>query len=170
MSRFPSNHAQSKENKPSLSAIDWLGQNRQSADVLATARRMIEMEHVISQALPDNLARASRVAHIGSAEITLAVPSAAHAAKFRQLAPRIVQRLCQHGWNINQLKVKVQAGLNRNVTNMSRKKEVNPLDEQALTSFEELYRNTPPGPLAESLKRLIQRHRSSLMQHDIKQQ
>jgi hypothetical protein len=162
MSRFASNQASSKENKQSLSVIDWLGQNRQSADVLATARRMIEMEHVISQALPTSLATACRVARINDREITLAVPSAAHASKLRQLAPRIVQRLDQHGWNINQLQVKVQAGLNQNATNVSRKKEVNPLDEQALTSFEELYRNTPPGPLAESLKRLIERHRSSL--------
>ncbi|MAL00738.1 MAG: flagellar hook-length control protein FliK [Alcaligenaceae bacterium] len=162
MSRFARSHSPSKENKQSLSAIDWLGQSRQSADVLATARRMIEMEHIISQALPGNLAMACRVARVDHQDLTLAVPSAAHAAKLRQLAPRIVQRLGQHGWNINQLQVKVQAGLNQYATNLSRKKEVNPLDEQALTSFEELYSNTPPGPLAESLKRLIERHRASL--------
>lgn len=162
MSRFVRSHSPSNENRQSLSAIDWFGQSRQSADVLATARRMIEMEHIISQALPDNLATACRVARLDNHDLTLAVPSAAHASKLRQLAPRIVQRLGQHGWNINQLQVKVQAGLNQNVTNMPRKKEVNPLDEQALTSFEELYRNTPPGPLAESLKRLIERHRASL--------
>ncbi|HCP77917.1 MAG TPA: DUF721 domain-containing protein [Pusillimonas sp.] len=162
MSRFARARASSTENKQSLSAIDWLGQSRQSADVLATARRMIEMEHIVSQAVPGNLARACRVARIDNHEITLEVPSAAHAAKIRQLAPRIVQRLGQHGWNINQLQVKVQAGLNQSATNMSRKKEVNPLDEQALTSFEELYRNTPPGPLADSLKRLIERHRAAL--------
>lgn len=158
MSNSPFNRA-SSQNKQSLSAIDWLSQGRQSADVLATARRLIELEQLARKGLPRNLAAVCRVARFEGQDLTLAVPSAAHAAKIRQLAPRIVQLLISNGWNLNQIKVKVQASLNQNVTKESYKKEANTLDEQALTSFENLYHNTPPGPLADSLKRLLERHR-----------
>lgn len=119
---------------------------------------MLAAEQATKDALPPALARVCKVARIERQQITLAVPSAAYAARLRQLAPSIVQTLAGGGWNLTEIKVKVQAGLLQSQTKKSGK-EVVPLDSAALDAFDELRGNLRPGPLADAVKRLLDRHR-----------
>lgn len=139
-------------------AFDWLNNDLQGVNVMATAQRLLQIERATQKALPPALAGSCRVARVEGGQLTLAVPSAAHASKLRQLAPRIVQLLAQSGWNLNEISIKVQAGLHDYGAETSRPKDVIPLDETALAAFEVLRENTPPGPLADALSRLIARH------------
>jgi hypothetical protein len=127
--------------------------------VLATARKLIAVEQATRKVLPPALAQVCRVARIDRQQITLAVPSAAHAAKLRQLAPRIAQSLTEGGWNLNEVSIKVQAGLLPTQTKTALPKEVVPLDDNALNAFEKLQSALSPGPLADAIQRLLTHHR-----------
>jgi hypothetical protein len=120
---------------------------------------LLAVEHAAKKILPPALAQVCRVARIEQQQITLAVPSAAYAARLRQLAPRIVQLLTGSGWNLNEINIKVQAGLLQNQTKAATPKEVAPLDENALKAFEDLQNSLKPGPLADAVKRLLTHHR-----------
>ena len=115
----------------------------------------------MQKVLPPALAQVCRVARLDRQQMTLAVPSAAHSAKLRQLAPRIIERLAEGGWNVNEIHVKVQAGLLQGTTKTSRQKTVAPLDGHALDAFEKLGNELAPGPLADAVKRLLAHHRGS---------
>jgi hypothetical protein len=142
---------------PHTTAIDWLRSDGMGANVLTTARQMLDIERAIKSGLSPALAAYCRVARLEGQSVMLAVPSAAYAAKLRQLTPRIVQSLAQQGWNLNQIDIRVQASLTRNETQLSRPKDVNPLDDAALQSFEQLLGHTQ-GPLAQAVQRLLARH------------
>jgi hypothetical protein len=89
--------------------------------------------------------------------LTLMVSSAAFAAKFRQIAPRVTTHLQSTGWNINEIKLRVQGGLGLPVTKKP-EKETRALDQQDLQAFEELNRKLRPGPLADAVARLLAHH------------
>src|SRR5699024_11407578 len=93
------------------------------AEVVATARLLLGIEHSARQVLPPALASHCQVAKIDNDTVTLAVPSAAYAARLRQLGPRIVNRLNKDGWNLNEINVKIQANLPVNQTNLHRATE-----------------------------------------------
>ena len=148
-----------KRKSVSHTLTDWLSSDQQGANVLTTARMLLSIEQAAKKVLPPALAQVCRVARIDRQQITLAVPSAAYAARLRQLAPRIIQLLAESGWNLNEISVKVQAGLLQNQIKTTRPKETVPLDSGALHAFEELRNNLAPGPLADAISRLLVRHR-----------
>ncbi|HUH86563.1 MAG TPA: DciA family protein [Pusillimonas sp.] len=142
-------------------AIDWLGTDRHSANVLTTARTLLALEAAIQKMLPAAMAQACRVARMEDGRVTLAVPSPAYAARLRQIAPRITAQLANSGWNLTEMQVKVQAGLLQNRINTSRPKESIPLDSQAVAAFRSLHENLRPGPLADAVAKLVTRHKDS---------
>ena len=160
MPQIPDRRSRDKSLPTNLSAISWLGSDRHGADVLTTARMLLSIEHAAKKILPPAIAQVCRVARTDRQQVTLAVPSAAHAAKLRQLAPRIIQLLTEGGWNLNEINVRVQAGLLQNQTKAAPIKEVVPLDNNALRAFETLQNNLRPGPLADAVKRLLAHHRN----------
>ncbi|MGB3290308.1 MAG: DciA family protein [Burkholderiaceae bacterium] len=119
---------------------------------------LLAAEGAAKDALPPALARVCKVARIERQQMTLAVPSAAYAARLRQLAPSVVQALAGGGWNLNEIKVRVQAGLLQNRTNPSGKEAI-PLDDNALDAFDQLRGALQPGPLADAVLRLLKHHR-----------
>jgi len=138
-------------------ALQWLVQDTHGASVLATAQNLMQAEQVIHKLLPPVLAYGTRVARIDRQCITLAVPAAAHATRLRQLTPRLLQALTEHGWNLNRVEIRVQAGLLAQ-TKVSVPRETQALDRQALNCFEQLSRNVAPGPLADAIDRLLMHH------------
>ena len=159
MSDLPRRTGVFRGRNPGQTAIEWLSHDQQGGNVLATAQRLLQLEMAARKALPSVLAQSCRVGRLEGAQLTLVVPSAAHASKLRQLAPRIVQSLVQAGWNLNEISVRVQAGLASNALQARRPKDVNPLDASAIAAFENLRDATPAGPLADALTRLVERHK-----------
>jgi len=148
----------SPDDTPATLAVSWLGSDVQGAQVLTVARNLLKVEQAIKAALPAALADVCKVARIERQQLTLAVPSAAYASKLRQLAPRIARLLADGGWNVNEIIVKVQAGLLQSQTKAA-PREVIPLDETALKAFDDLRSKLRPGPLAEAIERLLGHHR-----------
>ncbi|NGM88547.1 DUF721 domain-containing protein [Parapusillimonas sp. SGNA-6] len=145
---------------PATLAVGWLGRDARGAQVLTVARNLLDVEQAIRAALPPALADVCKAARIDRQQLTLAVPSAAYASKLRQLAPSLVRLLADGGWNLNEIAVKVQAGLLKIQTKTARR-QVMPLNESALQAFDELHRNVRPGPLADAIGRLLKHHRQA---------
>lgn len=141
-------------------AIDWLGHDTHGANVLATANKMLAMEKAARRLLPAALGRVCRVAKLDRQQLTLVVPGAAHASRLRQLTPRILAGLAAGGWNLNEIIVKIQADVSRGETIARPGKTVNPLGQTGLRAFSDLREQLPPGPLADAIGRLLQRHQS----------
>lgn len=138
-------------------ALKWLALDETGASIMATAQALMQAEEVIRKAMPPVLAHSCRVANIDRQCLTLAVPAAAHATRLRQLIPSLLRALTRHGWNVNQIEIRVQAGLMAPTTQKP-PREVQPLGREALKSFQELQDNVAPGPLADAIGRLLVHH------------
>ena len=137
--------------------IGWLGHDAQSANVLATAQMHLKMRSALISALPQNMRSAFEVVKLENHILTLMVSSAAFAAKFRQLAPRVATHMQSLGWNVAEIKLKVQGGLGLpEVAKPPR--EARTLDQQDLKAFEELRGALRPGPLADAVEKLLRHH------------
>ena len=138
-------------------AIQWLSAEPHTASVLDTARRLLEAQETVQRLIPGAMGQACRVALIENAKLVLSVPSAAHAAKLRQLAPTITRKMNEKGWNLAEITVKIQAA--RLQTDAPRKgKSVNPLGTAGVQAFADIQQSIPPGPLADAINQLLKRH------------
>lgn len=144
-------------NQAAAPALKWLVLDETGASMLATAQNLVQAEQVIRGVLPPMLAPSCRVANIDRQCLTLAVPAAAHATRLRQLTPTLLRALTQHGWNLTQIEIRVQASL-ASFVKKSPPRDIRPLDRGALDCFHELQQNVQPGPLAEAIERLLNRH------------
>ena len=85
------------------------------------------------------------------------------AAKFRQLAPRVTTHIQTAGWNLSEIKLRVQGGLGIPVA-VQPPKEARALDQQDLKTFEALTQQLRPGPLADAVARLLAHHQPAQAQ------
>ena len=141
--------------------IGWLDSNSQYGNVLATAQLHLKLKGAIDEALPAPIRGVFDVIKIEAATLTLTVSSAAFAAKFRQLAPSVTRHLNQKGWNFTEVKLKVQGAVDVH-TPIKAPREARLLQASDLESFEKLLKSLEPGPLADSVAKLIAHHRRSV--------
>ena len=137
--------------------LGWLGHDAQAASVLATAQLHLKLRAVVEQALPSTMRGAFDVLKIEQSTLTLMVSSAAFAAKFRQLAPRVTAHIQAAGWNLIEIKLRVQGGLGIPAATQP-PREARMLDEKDLKTFEALTQQLRPGPLADAVARLLAHH------------
>jgi hypothetical protein len=117
----------------------------------------LKMRSAVFSALPQNMRSAFEVVKLENHILTLMVSSAAFAAKFRQLAPRVATHMQSMGWNVAEIKLKVQGGLGLpEVAKPPR--EARTLDQQDLKAFEALRDALRPGPLADAVAKLLRHH------------
>lgn len=140
--------------------IGWLGHDSQSANVLATAQMHLKMRSAVVSALPINMRSAFEVVKLENQVLTLMVSSAAFAAKFRQLAPRVTTHMQTAGWNIAEIKLKVQGGLGLPEV-VKPPREARTLDQNDLKAFETLQTALRPGPLADAVAKLLRHHQGN---------
>ena len=140
--------------------IGWLGHDSQSANVLATAQMHLKMRSAVVSALPINMRSAFEVVKLENQVLTLMVSSAAFAAKFRQLAPRVTTHMQTAGWNIAEIKLKVQGGLGLPEV-VKPPREARTLDQNDLKAVETLQTALRPGPLADAVAKLLRHHQGN---------
>ncbi len=157
MAAPPIRRSRSSGQSGSTHLIGWLGHDSQSANVLATAQMHLNMRSAVVSALPANMRSAFEVIKLDNQVLTLMVSSAAFAAKFRQLAPRVTAHMQQAGWNIAEIKLKVQGGLGLPEV-VKPPREARTLDETDLKAFEVLRTALRPGPLADAVAKLLKHH------------
>jgi len=151
-------HRPSRRGGNNQGILAWLGNDTVAAGVLATARRHMQIRQTIKAALPAGLGDTCQVVKADSTCVTLAVPNAAHAAKLRQLAPRLAATLARAGWAVQEIKVRIQTNLTELPSYTPPPKEATALDAQALGAFAALRAQLQPGPLADAVSRLLTHH------------
>lgn len=147
----------SRHNRQAALALSWLALDETGASLMSMARNLLQAQEVVRKALPPVLGQGCRVANIDRQRITLAVPGAAHATRLRQLTPTLLRALVQHGWNLTEVEIRVQAAMTPKAPPRP-PREVRPLDRQALVCFKSLEQTVPPGPLADAIARLLKHH------------
>ncbi len=123
---------------------------------MATAQRLSALQQQVRANLPGALAETCQVLKWQEGELWLGVPAAAHSAKLRQVVPRLVQGLQQHGWQVNQIRVRVQA--HRPDEPPRPPRDIQDIPDTGIAAFAELQHQVPPdSPLYEAIGRLLQR-------------
>ncbi|MCK9510231.1 MAG: DUF721 domain-containing protein [Pigmentiphaga sp.] len=145
-------------------AVSWLNNSQRGASLLATAQRLAALQRDVQRILPEPLASACQVLKWQEDRLQLGIPTAAHSAKLRQVVPRLVQGLQQHGWQVNEIRVRVQAPVALEPPQPHRGPHAD-LDAQALAAFTELQAQLPAGgPLHDAVERLLKRRAASAAQ------
>jgi len=119
----------------------------------------MQAQRVVRQLLPGAMGAACQVARMDANSITLTVPSAAHAAKLRQMGPAILRRLAHEGWAVTDIHVKITMQPQPSATPGVRHGV--PLGPQGLQAFSDLAATLSPGPLADAVARLLAHHRAA---------
>ncbi|ALM87356.1 DciA family protein [Bordetella sp. N] len=158
MKKPPYRRPRSAPGRQQATPLGWLGHDNHAASMLATVRLHMQIQAAVAKILPPALGEVCRVARIETDKLQLAVPSAAHAAKLRQMAPRVAQALSAAGWQLNEISVKVQAGM-KPPPPPPPPREAAPLDDTALEAFATLQKNLRPGKLADAVARLLKHHK-----------
>lgn len=143
---------------PGTPLLDWIAGDRRGAGILDTARRLLAIEALMAQILPARLARDCKATLLDRQRLTVSVPSPAHAARLRQSAPSVAAHLRAAGWAVDDIIVRINAGLDQTETKAALR-QAEGLDNHALESFEALQQSLRPGPLADAVGRLLRRHR-----------
>ena len=123
-----------KNRRTSIEATDFLKRNDKMAALLPTAMRMASLQSDCAKALPPMFGNCD-VLSFEEARLLLAVPSSAMAAKLKQQLPKLQTALHQRGWQVEEIKLKVQ--VTRSMPPVVHTRQL-VLPTTAVTAFEEL--------------------------------
>ncbi len=96
-----------KTRKTAIDATDFLKRNDKMAALLPTAMRMASLQTDCANALPPMFGNCD-VLSFEDARLVLATPSSAVAAKLKQQIPKLITALQKRGWQVVEIKLKVQ--------------------------------------------------------------
>jgi len=111
------------------------------------------LQRLVADTLPSHLSNSVNVASLKGGELTLATHNGAVASKLRQVAPRILSFLCQQGYEITGIDIKVQVRMYDKP--LPQKKIL--LGDNARSAVTSLVERLQPSPLKDALKRLASR-------------
>jgi hypothetical protein len=141
-----------------IPALNWLSHHPQGSRLLRTAHELLALQAALARILPPALGRRIRVARMDGHQITIMVPGPAHAARLRQLTDDAARKLREAGWPVDTIVVRIDAAPGLDETRKPLR-ETQPLNEQALQSFEDLQQQLAPSPLADAIAKLLRHHR-----------
>ena len=131
-----------KTRRTSIVATDFLKRNDKMAALLPTAMRMASLQSDCAKALPPMFS-ACDVLSFENARLVLATPSSAVAAKLKQQLPKLQGALLKRGWQVEDIKLKVQ--VTRSIAPIVHTRQL-VLPQTATSAFEELGEALAPTP------------------------
>jgi hypothetical protein len=141
-------------------ATDFLRGNARLAALLPAVQRMVKLQHDCRQVLPLAFKSCEIFAFDGG-DLTLAVPNTAVAAKLKQQVPKLQDALNGNGWQINNIRFRVQ--MPKGIAHVGPSGEGLKLPEMAVDSFDELSQKLEPTtanePLIAAMRALVARRR-----------
>ncbi|MES2323121.1 MAG: DciA family protein [Pseudomonadota bacterium] len=148
-----------KTRKTSLDATDFLKRNDKMAALLPTAMRMASLQTDCAKSLPPMFAQCD-VLSFQDAQLVLATPTSAVAAKLKQQIPKLIAALQKRGWQVVDIKLKVQ--VTRSIPPVVHTRQL-VLPDTAKAAFEELGNTLPEtaqnATLIAALKAMAARRR-----------
>lgn len=107
-SPFAAGRRPAPSNAPARGVAEFLGAHDKLGALLPAAARMAQLQKECARNLPA-MFDACAVVQFASGQLVLAVPNAALAAKLKQQLPKLQESLCRLGWQVNAVRLKVQA-------------------------------------------------------------
>lgn len=123
-----------KNRRTSIEATDFLIRNDKMAALLPTAMRMASLQSDCAKSLPPMFGNCD-VLSFENANLVLATPSSAVAAKLKQQLPKLQAALQKRGWQVVDIKLKVQ--VTRSIAPVVHTRQL-VLPVSAKSAFEEL--------------------------------
>jgi len=118
-------------------------------------RRLLALQDILTEVLPDSLASTTTVALSATNELVLFTDNGAAASKLKQLAPRILAFFRQQGHEVTAIRVQVQVRIRHNPL-PQKQISLGPTARQAIS---ELSATLAASPLKSALQRLGGRKR-----------
>lgn len=141
-----------------MGAADFLRQHDRLGGLLSLAERLAALQRDCTSLLPTAFG-SCQVLHLKEGQLVLAVPNASLAAKLKQQLPKLQENLTKRGWQVNGIRLKVQAG--KIPSREMRAKEL-VMPEPARQAFAELENKLEDAPgnqaLKAALRMLLERH------------
>lgn len=142
-------------------ATNFLQGNATLAKLLPAVQRMANLQRDCYEVLPSAF-KSCEVFAFDGGELTLAVPNTAVAAKLKQQVPKMQETLNGKGWQISNIRFRVQ--MPKGIAHVGPSGEGLKLPETAVDSFDALSQKLEPTPanepLIEAMRRLVARRRS----------
>ena len=159
---YKKNGASRRDRGEGKTAANWLGHDARRGRLLETAEQFNLIQGLIAQALQLPVGHACRVVGLENGTLIIAVPSAAHAAKIRQLTTTIHQLLVARGQRVDEIRIKIQAGLKPANTTGATAPPVakQNLSEPARHALLDLQQTTDNPELAETLARILEKNQA----------
>ena len=148
-----------KNRKTSLEVTDFLRRNEKMAGLLPAVMRMASLQTDCARALPSMFSQCD-VYSFEDAHLVLATPSSAVASKLKQQLPKLQAALQKKGWQVVDIKLKVQ--VTRSIAPVVHTRQL-VLPATATTAFEDLGNSLPQteqnATLIAALKAIAARRR-----------
>lgn len=87
---------------------DWLSRQATPEDVIRRANRLLALQRLYANCVPDPLARLSEVANLKDGELLVRADNGAAAAKLKQLAPTILDKIRTTNQDVTKVSVTVR--------------------------------------------------------------
>lgn len=119
------------------------------------ARRLSDLQQLLTEATPSPLAAASRVVDLKAGTLVVLADNPAVAAKLRQLAPRVLKHLQNQQPEITGIRVGVQVKTHKIKAEHDVTRSL--LPPEAIQDLGGLAKALPPSPLKSALLRMVAR-------------
>jgi hypothetical protein len=145
--------------KTSQGVADFLRTNDKLAPLLPGVSRILALQKDCKAVLPV-LFETCSVVRFEAAELVLATPNAALAARLKQQLPKLQEALRQRGWQVNVIRLKVQVSKIAEKSTPLKQLVLPAQAYSALASLHNSLENSPQNQeLKAALETLLNRHR-----------
>ncbi|AKJ69967.3 hypothetical protein ABW99_18920 [Pandoraea thiooxydans] len=134
---------------------DLLSQTEAAGSLMATARQLAQLERDLRRLLPPALAANVTVVPPREGTVVLLVAHNALAARLRQQAPSLLDRLRQKGWQLEAVRIRVSL---KKIEEPAKPVKEAHLSRQGLSSLRALRDTLPASPLRDALDKLVTHH------------
>lgn len=138
---------------------DWLMARGEADTVVSRAKRLLALERLYANCVPEALARASTVANLRDGILLLRADNGAVASKLRHLVPTLLEQIRKINQEVTQIQVAVQVGSEPPPLAVARKPTLSP---EGVHQIEALTETLPESSLKAALARLAARQRRYL--------
>jgi hypothetical protein len=138
---------------------EFLGAHDKLGALLPAVTRMAQLQKDCAKTLP-TMFDACDVLQFADGQLVLAVPNTALAAKLKQQLPKLRESLCKLGWQVNAVRLKVQATRPVAPQPPPRSLELSPTALPALAQLDDQLENSPRNAaLKAAIETMLRRHR-----------
>jgi hypothetical protein len=140
---------------------DWLSGRGASEDVLRQANRLLALQRLYANCVPEPLARTSEVVSLRDGELLVRADNGAAAAKLKQMTPTILDKLRKKNQDVTKLLVAVRPA-GQQVADAGAHEKRARLPAASVHHFEALSSELQDSPLKSALERLAARQKTYL--------